>query len=1070
MEPEPEPEQLALPDSLLPPSVVDREAVTARARARSAAGHVHAARRHMEAAATADRHNLGGPQYALAIESLECALRVDPQAEWADGRHAAVVLHEAREKLGERERERDDATVAAAATASAAGGLLERAVGEAASWLQLSGWNAGARFAAPEPCELTLPPAAPVQGHLAVTSSCLEFQRLANPTDRPIASSFKRLWNGGGGSNGSSHALAIPLGRIVNCFERSEPARPSLPGMPPPIALPPSDLQSDGEGPTVMDGYVEAPEEQRAVVVTYSAGLEGTAMQLEATLTLSASAAENLLATLEPIVERFHAARLDSNIGSAATGSDTHTVYERVYFQCEVDGQGALDSGVLQVNQTTTSRGAGCGISFEGSFHTLSIQLGVTPDMLGGSAGELLHVRVRDDVPEIRGRQTVHVVHQPAGSEESITVEWLLDPDEAVSLCAQLSPYIGTVVQIQERFSQNAARHARAKAIAANVEDLLESVPAVLAAARDHGEAGRYAMASAMLTLELLKMHRVIEEWRSLGYESSSGAEFSYESTEEKQFEALGHLFSSAGTLEAQYSEQGRHRMQVWGMLSDQNLHVGDVWRPGLYVLDGSAMTRYNTWEPQPEHSFSLSSVFAVSLVTSTPKSTFEVVATLGLDGMKNDMPDNVLAVKLVHHQEPDVIDDVVGAATALLVGDDGLENIGCGKTEEEAAAAERVGVGRELTDRTNELFARVSEEGDWSAESRAEAMRLSQNHLQFGESNASSAAGADRYGLGGPQWALAADAFRNALRLRPSDDRWAGERESGCAARALAEAEAGAISAEGGSVSGVAEPTAPTAQAPVERVLRAPDKASFDIWKVALTPISADVFAVQSFPIEELSLHLYKVDRSGGGGRGHWGGGGGSGKKLSPGKSGPRPPREDRGWITRECRLFPSAICFHEEAGGQLGRPVGVGVDLWQVVRGSVHVVPAVSAPREHYGRVGAVLSMVVVVPPVDDGDGNFASGSAREVCIASSDEVVVEQWESAVLEQLDKRPELPVTEHSGHNGTPQPVQDDETAGEAPAVAAPCISIGAADGDQGQDRDRDEEDEQEVLGLPLGA
>jgi hypothetical protein len=183
----------------------------------------------------------------------------------------------------------------------------------------------------------------------------------------------------------------------------------------------------------------------------------------------------------------------------------------------------------------------------------------------------------------------------------------------------------------------------------------------------------------------------------------------------------------------------------------------------------------------------------------------------------------------------------------------------------------------------------------------------------------------------------------------------------------------------------------------------------------------------------EDMKLHLYKVDATGGGGRGHWGGGGGA--AVSPSK-GPRPPREDRGWATRHCRLFPSAICLHEEGSEQLGRPVGGAVDLWQVVKASVHVVPAVSAPREHYGRVGTVLSMVVVVPPTDDGEGNFESGSVREVCLASSDEVLVEQWKRSVLDQLEKRPELPA----------EPLPAPEAAAAAappptpPPVTAPAL------------------------------
>ena len=104
------------------------------ARAWAAAGHLGAAREHMEAARAADRHNMGGPQYALAIQSLETALRVDSEAEWEDGRHASEVLAEARTQLGERQRERNDATVAAA-TVSASGGVLGRAFGSASSWL-----------------------------------------------------------------------------------------------------------------------------------------------------------------------------------------------------------------------------------------------------------------------------------------------------------------------------------------------------------------------------------------------------------------------------------------------------------------------------------------------------------------------------------------------------------------------------------------------------------------------------------------------------------------------------------------------------------------------------------------------------------------------------------------------------------------------------------------------------------------------------------------------------------------------------------------------------------------------
>jgi hypothetical protein len=68
--------------------------------------------------------------------------------------------------------------------------------------------------------------------------------------------------------------------------------------------MPPSDAgQTEDEALAVPHGYVEAPEEQRTVVVTYSVGLGGSAKHQEASLTLTARAAENLLGILELIVE-----------------------------------------------------------------------------------------------------------------------------------------------------------------------------------------------------------------------------------------------------------------------------------------------------------------------------------------------------------------------------------------------------------------------------------------------------------------------------------------------------------------------------------------------------------------------------------------------------------------------------------------------------------------------------------------------------------------------------------------------------------------------------------------------
>jgi len=154
---------------------------------------------------------------------------------------------------------------------------------------------------------------------------------------------------------------------------------------------------------------------------------------------------------------------------------------------------------------------------------------------------------------------------------------------------------------------------------------------------------------------------------------------------------------------------------------------------------------------------------------------------------------------------------------------------------------------------------------------------------------------------------------------------------------------------------------------------------------------------------------------------------------------------------VTRTCRLFPSTITVHEEAavaaaedGVGFGKAIGGGVELCQILKGSVHVVPAASAPREHYGRVGAVLSMVVVTPAVDDGEGHFTSGSQREVCLASSDDVAIAQWEKVVLEQLDKIVEEPADDGDGEGS-----EGAEVGLDLEPVAAPVVeSLAAEEGE----------------------
>ena len=1053
-QPEPEPEEGEWRSELA--TAKSRQELAAQGRARAAVAHIETAKAHLVAAATADRHNMGAPQYALAIQSLQTALRVDPDAEadsprgpaWTRGLSAPELLQEAQERLAQRQRERDDAAVASAS--SGAAGLLERAR-SAVSWLQM---GAGAVvFDAPEPCELTVPPAEPMRGHITVTTA-LEFCQ-ADPAERTAASSLKSLLKSSGGGASGARSLTIPLTAIVNCFERR--AAVAVDADAPPIALPPGEGGGEGEDGAEprADGYTEAPQELRTVVVAYSAGGQpSSATQLEVSLTLSAAAAEALLARLEPLVEQVHAARLLERGCAGPDSSDSTTVYERVYFQCEIDGQPALDSGKMTLSTQQSAGAASCALSFEGSFHSVAVSVG------GSGSGELLLARVREDVDLIRGMQTLHVVHSPREASESEAVEWLLEPDEAAALAAELAPFVGPRAAVQERLATAAARRERARACHAEVEALLESVPPVVEAATQMGEAGSYAMASTMLTLELFKMHRVVSQWQRLApqtldpdaegqQQEDVGTQFAFESAEEKDAEALGYAFGNAGRLEARFSHSARNQMQVWGMMSE-HVHGGDSWTaPALQVLQGGLVSRYKCWEPALVlDSFPLAAVVDVRRAVTTAKSALEVMATLGLDGTASKMPDHVMIVRLLQHEIATVWD----SATALLLGgaeqqaEDGRAVSAGGRDE----PVRSVGVGRELTDRTNELFARVSEEGDWSAELRAEANRLAQSHLEHGEATAASAAEADRYGLGGPQWARAADAFRNALRLRPQDDRWSEDREAGCAARALAEAEAASEAAAGPGGH------AADSYGVVERVLRAPDAASYDIWAAVLTPVATDVFAVQSFPCEDVELHLYRVDRTGGGGRGHWGGGGAGHSPRS--SSQPRAPREDRGWVTRTCRLFPSTITVHEEAavaaaedGLGFGKAIGGGVELCQILKGSVHVVPAASAPREHYGRVGAVLSMVVVTPAVDDGEGHFTSGSQREVCLASSDEVAIAQWEKVVLEQLDKIVEEPADDGDGEGGDGAEVGLDLFLDlePNPSVAAPVVeSLASEEGE----------------------
>eukprot|EP01047_Picozoa_sp_COSAG01_P003572 COSAG01_NODE_108_length_25947_cov_25.489593_13_plen_131_part_00 len=75
---------------------------------------------------------------------------------------------------------------------------------------------------------------------------------------------------------------------------------------------------------------------------------------------------------------------------------------------------------------------------------------------------------------------------------------------------------VGTAAELAARAADAALAQREAHGAAARVVARRTAAGGVLGAAREHGGAGRYGLASTMLTLELMQIDRVVEEWRHL--------------------------------------------------------------------------------------------------------------------------------------------------------------------------------------------------------------------------------------------------------------------------------------------------------------------------------------------------------------------------------------------------------------------------------------------------------------------------------------------------------------------------------------------------------------------------
>jgi hypothetical protein len=270
---------------------------------------------------------------------------------------------------------------------------------------------------------------------------------------------------------------------------------------------------------------------------------------------------------------------------------------------------------------------------------------------------------------------------------------------------------VGTAAELAARAADAALAQREAHGAAAKVVARRTAAGGVLGAAREHGGAGRYGLASTMLTLELMQIDRVVEEWRHLvsrafhlvrrplfwltfayatpvlvttlrmgtpGQEPPARERLGAEAN--SHFEALGSLMGQLVRLEGVYSTAGSQRMMCWGMLSHRTSTTSTEWSPNLFVLHDGVLTWHALWAAVPSGEIPLAHVLSVEKRTAPlPMSTMEKIATLGLSSI--DGPPQAVAHALTLR----VVRSWGGGADAAAHTD-------AGSTDAAAAAAGSLG------------------------------------------------------------------------------------------------------------------------------------------------------------------------------------------------------------------------------------------------------------------------------------------------------------------------------------------------------------------------------------------
>eukprot|EP01048_Picozoa_sp_COSAG05_P009534 COSAG05_NODE_791_length_7316_cov_149.311071_4_plen_1066_part_00 len=670
----------------------------------------------------------------------------------------------------------------------------------------------------------------------------------------------------------------------------------------------------------------------------------------------------------------------DDFIRSGGGGDDDGVgLYERVYLQCVIEGTPALDSGAMQVS----SRGC----RFEGSFFTIVVGIGPGP-----AGGQLLHAAVQHETPQRRGMDTVLLVYLPQGAGESERAELLLEPDQAARLVRELTPWVGTFAELAARAHETAELRQTAARAHARVLELLGrpqngsggggrsgGSEARLCAAQTHGAARRFGHGSALLSMELLRIGRVVEEWRHLEppTKCSVGSQYRLESQQEADFQELGELMGRVSRLETVYACAGARRMMVWGMLSHrpttagERIHTSTNWIPYLYCLEDALLSWYQPWEARATGSLRVCNVLSVAQATSAPKTALERIATLGLsdlttpssssNGSSSNGGNGLTHGLTIRYVTRWFEESAVESSSSLRLrlreqpaeryaSGGGSGNHSGARLDQHHPGVAGGGGGaltelEELTAATDAFFHRAAREEAGASLLEEEAFDLAQRHLSMAEALRESAVAYKD----AQQWARVRGAARNALRLHPEDTAWANGMDDGAASGLLAEAETalarftggggggggGANSGGSGGAGGLAGVIAAGMSSSgkmqvEERTVQAPDAHSYEIWRSALTPLAEEVFALQRCSALVI--------------------GGDSG-----GDRGQQQPPLIGGGVTTYCRLFPSVLVFHREVGQQqlqqqaksssghplpaFGQPSGV-IALHRVVADSVRML----------------------------------------------------------------------------------------------------------------------------------